>query len=73
MNKTLKPIPAFANEAAERTFWETHDSTAYVDWSKAKRIAPMPAETSFRLRAARGRGKTARGLALLTKAASKYD
>jgi predicted DNA binding CopG/RHH family protein len=36
MNKRLKPIPAFANEAEERTFWETHDSADYVDWSKAK-------------------------------------
>ena len=35
MNKRLKPIPKFANEAAERAFWESHDSTVYVDWSKA--------------------------------------
>ena len=33
----LKPIPAFKNEAEERKFWETHDSTDYVDWSKATR------------------------------------
>jgi len=31
----LKPIPEFASEAEERRFWETHDSTEYVDWSKA--------------------------------------
>lgn len=31
----LKPIPAFKNEAEERKFWETHDSTDYIDWSKA--------------------------------------
>jgi predicted DNA binding CopG/RHH family protein len=37
MNKKLKPIPKFANEAEERKFWETHDSTDYLDWSKAKR------------------------------------
>jgi len=37
MTKKLKPIPRFANEAAERRFWETHDSTDYVDWSKAQR------------------------------------
>jgi hypothetical protein len=37
MSKRLKPIPKFANEAAERAFWETpgNDSTEYVDWSKA--------------------------------------
>jgi predicted DNA binding CopG/RHH family protein len=37
MKKKLKPIPRFANEAKERRFWETHDSTGYVDWSKAQR------------------------------------
>ncbi len=38
MNKRLKPIPTFANEEEERTFWETHDSADYVDWSKAKHV-----------------------------------
>jgi len=38
MNKRLKPIPKFANEAAERAFWESHDSAEYVDWSKAQRV-----------------------------------
>ena len=38
MTKRLKPIPAFANEAEERKFWETHDSADYVVWSKAKRV-----------------------------------
>ena len=38
MNKTLKPIPVFADEAEERQFWETHDSTEYLDWSKAERV-----------------------------------
>ena len=28
----------FKTEAAERKFWETHDSTEYVDWSKAERV-----------------------------------
>ena len=32
----LKKIPEFKSEAAERKFWETHDSTDYVDWSRAK-------------------------------------
>ena len=27
----LKPSPAFKTEAKERKFWETHDSTEYVD------------------------------------------
>jgi predicted DNA binding CopG/RHH family protein len=36
MSKKLKPIPHFRSEAEERQFWETHDSTDYVDWSKAQ-------------------------------------
>ena len=38
MSRKLKPVPAFANEADERRFWETHDSTDYVDWTKARRV-----------------------------------
>lgn len=38
MNKQLKPIPTFENEAEERSFWETHASTDYVDWSKAQSV-----------------------------------
>ena len=41
MNKRLKPIPRFATETEEREFWETHDSTDYVDWSKATPVV-MP-------------------------------
>jgi predicted DNA binding CopG/RHH family protein len=38
MTKKLKPIPRFKSEAEEREFWESHDSTDYVDWSKAQRV-----------------------------------
>ena len=38
MSTTLKPIPVFASEADERQFWETHDSTPYLDWSTAKPV-----------------------------------
>ena len=34
--KKIKPFPAFRSEAEERVFWETHDTTEYVDWSRAK-------------------------------------
>jgi predicted DNA binding CopG/RHH family protein len=34
----LKSIPAFKSGAEERKFWETHDSTDYIDWSKAERV-----------------------------------
>lgn len=38
MSGKLKPIPRFRSEGEERKFWETHDSTDYVDWSKAQRV-----------------------------------
>jgi predicted DNA binding CopG/RHH family protein len=39
--KTRKPLPVFENESEERAFWLDHDSTEYVDWSKAE-IASFP-------------------------------
>jgi predicted DNA binding CopG/RHH family protein len=33
-----KQIPNFASEDEERDFWSAHDSTEYVDWSKATRV-----------------------------------
>jgi CopG antitoxin of type II toxin-antitoxin system len=38
VKKKLKRISKFRSEAEERRFWETHDSTKYVDWSKARRV-----------------------------------
>jgi predicted DNA binding CopG/RHH family protein len=32
----LKKIPEFKNEAKERSFWENHDSSDYLDWDKAQ-------------------------------------
>lgn len=32
----LKDIPTFKNEDEERTFWASHDSTEYIDWSAAE-------------------------------------
>ena len=34
----LRKPPAFNSEAEEREFWETADSTQYVDWSKAEAV-----------------------------------
>jgi len=34
----LKRVPEFKTESEERKFWETHDSTDYVDWNKAERV-----------------------------------
>jgi predicted DNA binding CopG/RHH family protein len=39
--KTEKKIPKFRNEAGERAFWASHDSTEYIDWKKAGRVV-MP-------------------------------
>jgi len=36
MTSPRKPIPKFASEAEERAFWESHDSTDYIDWSRAR-------------------------------------
>lgn len=54
MSKQLKTIPQFANEAEERVFWETHDSTEYLDWTKAQRavlpnLKPTTKTISLRL------------------------
>jgi predicted DNA binding CopG/RHH family protein len=38
MNKKLKSIPKFRSEAEERRFWETRDSSNYIDWNKAERV-----------------------------------
>lgn len=41
MNKRHKAIPSFATEAEERAFRESHDSSEYMDWSKAAKVV-MP-------------------------------
>jgi len=39
MKKQFKKIPRFLSEEEERKFWQTHDSTEYVDYSHAKRVS----------------------------------
>lgn len=36
-----KRLPKFESEAQEREFWESNDSSEYVDWSRAERVS-MP-------------------------------
>ena len=36
--RKLRRLPKFKNEKEEFEFWSTHDSTGYVDYSKAKRV-----------------------------------
>jgi predicted DNA binding CopG/RHH family protein len=38
MKNKFKEIPNFKTEDEERKFWDTHDSTEYVDWSKARHV-----------------------------------
>jgi len=52
--KEHKAIPKFRSESEERVFWETHDSTEYVDWSRARRgvfpdLKPSTETISLRL------------------------
>lgn len=35
-------MPKFKNEAEERRFWSTHDSTDYIDWDKAIKDPSFP-------------------------------
>ena len=35
--KNLKTIPDFKNTQEEAEFWNTHDSTEYIDWSKSEK------------------------------------
>jgi predicted DNA binding CopG/RHH family protein len=54
MRRTIEPIPAFASEAEERRFWESRDSSDYVDWSRAERVQlpnlkPSTASISLRM------------------------
>jgi predicted DNA binding CopG/RHH family protein len=53
MPRKLKPIPKFANEAAERKFWETHDTADYFDLKNARRVRfpnLKPSTTSISIR-----------------------
>jgi predicted DNA binding CopG/RHH family protein len=52
--KNLKKIPDFKNEKEETEFWKTHDSTEYIDWSRAKKtifpnLKPTTESISLRL------------------------
>jgi predicted DNA binding CopG/RHH family protein len=36
--KKLKKIPTFKSDEEEAKFWDTHDTTDYIDWSKAEQV-----------------------------------
>ena len=51
---TKRPTPRFKTEAQERAYWEAHDSTEHVDWTKAKKavlpnLRPTTKTISLRL------------------------
>jgi predicted DNA binding CopG/RHH family protein len=53
MKKTLEPLPTFKSETEERNFWEVHDSTDYVDWTKSVSVRfpnLKPSSTSISIR-----------------------
>jgi len=50
----MKKIPEFKTEEEERLFWETNDSSEYLDWSNAKQaifpnLKPTTKAISLRL------------------------
>jgi len=50
----MKKIPKFKNENEERDFWESADSTEYIDWKKAEKallpyLKPSLRKVSLRL------------------------
>jgi predicted DNA binding CopG/RHH family protein len=54
---TRRAIPTFRSEAEERHFWETHDASPFVDWSRAgvavfPNLKPSTETISLRLPAA---------------------
>jgi len=54
MSKPRKRPPEFQTEAEERAFWESHDSSEYLDWTKAQRgqfpnLKPSTKTISLRL------------------------
>ncbi|OGS34865.1 MAG: hypothetical protein A2293_07060 [Elusimicrobia bacterium RIFOXYB2_FULL_49_7] len=38
MKKTLKPLPVFKTDQEEADFWNNHDATDYLDYSKANKV-----------------------------------
>jgi len=50
----VKKTPRLKSEAEERAFWESHDSTEFVDWKQAQRarfpnLKPSTKTISLRL------------------------
>lgn len=53
MPRKPEAVPVFTSEAEERAYWEAHDSSDAVDWSRARRVRLpnlKPSTTSISLR-----------------------
>lgn len=54
MSEPKKTVPEFKSETEERAFWETHDSSEYMDWKEVRsatfpRLKPSTKTISLRL------------------------
>ena len=52
-HRRKRPAPSFRSEDEERSFWEKHDSTEFVDWNEAVSVRfpnLKPSTTSISLR-----------------------
>ena len=47
-NMKKNRIPKFRTEEEEREFWASHDSTEYIDWSKAESVTLSNLKPSVR-------------------------
>ena len=47
-NMKKNRIPQFRTEEEERDFWASHDSTEYIDWSKAESVTLSNLKPSVR-------------------------
>jgi predicted DNA binding CopG/RHH family protein len=46
--ESMKELPKFKSEEEERKFWETADSTKFIDWARAKRKKLVELKPSLR-------------------------
>lgn len=46
--KRKRTIPKFRSEDEERSFWASHDSTSYIDWSQGERVLLPKLKPSLR-------------------------
>lgn len=55
--KKVREVPRFRSDEEAGAFWQSHDTTAYVDWSAAQRVQftkLRPSTTTISLRLPQG-------------------